>query len=292
MELNSNLKDKYQKRILLATECEDCQDIPKVNDAGNFVGKAHEFQCMHNGILIKRGSYHGEWMSDLILKLKGHHEPQEERVFHEVLSKIQPGATMVELGSFWAYYSLWFKHQIPNSQSILVEPNKAKLAVGKDHFLLNKMEATFIQAFIGSACSDYANFIDWDGKKTLMKMISIDGLRSARNIDVIDLLHADIQGAEFEMLKGASKSLESKKINYLFISTHGCEHERCIRFLKKNDYQIIAQHSILESYSSDGLIVAHSPRINHFQVDISRRSTSFIDRVKYHLGCLKRTFLR
>jgi len=44
--------------------------------AGHFVGETQDMQIMHNGILIKRGSYHGEWMSEIIQKLRGHHEPQ------------------------------------------------------------------------------------------------------------------------------------------------------------------------------------------------------------------------
>ena len=122
MTINASNEESYQyNRVHLATSCNDCSGIPKVNGAGNFFGEENEYQMMHNGVLIKRGSYHGEWMSEIISKLEGHHEPQEEKVFSEVLKTLCAGAVMIELGSFWAYYSLWFQRSVSNAKSILIE---------------------------------------------------------------------------------------------------------------------------------------------------------------------------
>jgi hypothetical protein len=65
-------------------------------------------QVMHNGIRVLADGYYGEWMTRLIELCSGCHEPQEERVFHEVMARIPAVATMIELGGFWAFYSLWF----------------------------------------------------------------------------------------------------------------------------------------------------------------------------------------
>jgi FkbM family methyltransferase len=292
MTVNASNEESYQyNRVHLATSCNDCSGIPKVNGAGSFFGLENEYQIMHNGVLVKRGSYHGEWMSEIISKLKGHHEPQEEKVFSEVLKTLCPGAVMIELGSFWAYYSLWFQQSISNAKSILIEPNAKKLAIGKEHFELNKMQGTFIRGFVGASAKQSAEFVDWDGSKSLISRVSVDELLAEFEVTSLDILHADVQGAEFDMLRGATKSLEAGRIKYLFISTHGCEHRRCIRYLKKYNYQIVVEHSILESFSGDGLIVAQSPALPLLRINISRNPCSLLARIRQHLACFKRIFL-
>ena len=53
-------------------------------------------------------------MTNIIEILKGHHEPQEEFAFFQVLEQLRRNPSpwgnprMIELGSFWAYYSMWF----------------------------------------------------------------------------------------------------------------------------------------------------------------------------------------
>jgi hypothetical protein len=68
----------------------------------SFEGKP--VQIMHNGLRVVAGGYYGDWMTRIIERLHGHHEPQEEAVFHEILKLLPPDATMLELGGFWSYY--------------------------------------------------------------------------------------------------------------------------------------------------------------------------------------------
>ncbi len=48
-------------------------------------------------------------MAEIIRCLRGHHEPQEEAVFHQIVERLKhesPAApAIVELGSFWSYYA-------------------------------------------------------------------------------------------------------------------------------------------------------------------------------------------
>ena len=256
-------------------------------------GENLEFQRMHNGVVIQRGSYHGEWMTEVIQNLHGHHEPQEEKVFAEVLACVKPGSTMVELGSFWAYYSMWFQRAVPDGKTILIEPNADKIEVGKEHLALNGMDGYFIRGFIGAKALDAATFMDWDGKSCEIRQVAVDDMMQQLKLDSIDILHADVQGAEYDMLLGAANALANHKLGYLFISTHGCEHGRCLKLLNKYGYRVIAQHTVLESYSGDGLIVAAAPdREMPVPVQISHRKTSIWRRMHYSLACLKRTILR
>jgi predicted O-methyltransferase YrrM len=60
--------------------------------------------------------------------LRGHHEPQEELVFHRVLERLAADGgepSMIEFGSFWTYYGLWFCHALPAGTVVAVEPDPA-----------------------------------------------------------------------------------------------------------------------------------------------------------------------
>jgi hypothetical protein len=90
-------------RAEMTVSCRDCELIPKVRDAGKVVSlEGKPVQIMHNGVRVVAGGYYGDWMTGIIERLQGHHEPQEEVVFHEILKHVAPDATMLELGGFWS----------------------------------------------------------------------------------------------------------------------------------------------------------------------------------------------
>ena len=87
----------------MTTSCRDCDHIPKVAGAGEVVEEnGQRVQIMHNGVRVIAGGYDGDWMMEIIRRLKGHHEPQEELVFHEILKTLPEQATMIELGGYWS----------------------------------------------------------------------------------------------------------------------------------------------------------------------------------------------
>jgi hypothetical protein len=106
-------------------------------------------------------------------------------------------------------------------------------------------------------------------------IVSVDGLLAAEGLDRIDVLVCDVQGAELDVLRGAREALRDKRIRFLVVSTHAVPrdpvlHQRCLAFLEDAGAQIIAEHSIPESCSGDGLIAASfDPRDAGWTVDIS-----------------------
>lgn len=244
-------------RVTTTISCRDCEYIPKVPDAGTTLdSNGTTVQVMHNGLYIIHHAYHGQWMSTIIKALKGHHEPQEEKVFYEALKTIPDAATMIELGSSWSYYSMWFNKEIPHARNYMIEPHQKKLALGEKHFSLNNMHGLFFNAFIGRNSDANTIFTDWDTTQYNLPRICIDDFVKEHAIEFIHLLHSDIQGAEYDMLLGCQETILKGKIGYIFISTHGNNHAKCLHFLQNNGFHIVAQHSIAESYSADGLIVA------------------------------------
>jgi hypothetical protein len=238
-------------RTLFTIRATDTDSIPKVPHAGEFIDAGYAFyQIMHNGVIVVKDCYYGGWMSDIIKGLKGHHEPQEEKAFYEVLKFIQPNATMIELGSYWGYYSLWFATAISGAKNYLVEPDPYRMNIGKVNFNLNEKKGHFIRGYAGLKDNDTADFVG-------AERIEIDSLLEREKIDHLQILHSDIQGAEYEMLKTCVKSIQSNKIDYFFISTHtDFVHDACLRFFQEYDCLILAEHRVGESCSEDGLIVA------------------------------------
>jgi len=239
------------ERVIATVSCRDADPIPKVDGAGQvFEESPVPYQLMHNGIKIVKDGYCGSWMTDLIFGLKGHHEPQEEKVFYEVLKSVPPQGVMVELGSYWAYYSLWFATAVPGAQNYLIEPDPGRLETGKRNFSLNGKEGHFFRACIGKRGNDDADFSG-------APLIHLDNFLEEKGIEKVHLLHSDIQGAETEMLQSALQSMQLGKIDYFFISTHSEGiHWLCRSLLLQNGYEIVAEHTPAQSVSVDGLIAA------------------------------------
>lgn len=212
--------------------------IPRCENAGT-LQDGHII--MHNGLKVIQ-DYYGEFINILLLN-KGVHEPQEERIFMEVLKYIPPGATMIEIGAYWAFYSMWFQQQIPNAKNFMIEPDVKNATCGINNFKLNNMEGKFFLCGIGPIEEGGIDFI-----KFLLD----------NKIDYVDLLHMDIQGAELYLLIMAQEIFVKKKVGYLFVSTHSQDiHTECIRFLIDHDYMILASADFdNETFCFDGIIVA------------------------------------
>lgn len=252
-------------RIALTTRCRDTDGLPKVDGAGAVVDGV---QLMHNGVKVVKGGYYGDWMVEVIRRLRGHHEPQEEVAFHAVVERLavsgHPAPVMLELGAFWAYYSLWFRNRIPTGRCFLVEPDPAYLEVGRRNFALNGFEGTFLQAAVGAAPAAPSPFeCESDGLSRPVPTEGLASLLASFRLERVDLLFADVQGAEWPLLDGAHELLADGRVRFLVVSTHHhaisgdpLTHQRCLGLLRELGAHVVTEHTVAESFSGDGLIVA------------------------------------
>ena len=280
-----------RERIRISCACRDSEAIPKVSDAGcvRTSGAARPYQVMHNGIKVYVDSHYGDFNTEVIRGLKGHHEPQEELVFHEVLKRIAPGSVMVELGSFWAYYSMWFHATVPGATNYMVEPIESCLDAGRANFALNGMHGRFLRACVGRQNMAEVAFKHWDGSLVPVRQIAVDTFLDDERIGRLSVLHADVQGAEKAMLEGAPNALGTKRISYIFLSTHtDILHHQCLRILRQHSYGIVAEYAPSESYSVDGLIVASAEKESRLTVRVSKRRSllGVYRKMKAKLRCL------
>jgi len=247
----------WTNRVRDAVASPDNAFIPRVARAGEVDNGE---LIMHNGLRVHELSYDGEGPRDLMRANRGVHEPQEERLFMEALKCLPPGSTMLELGSYWAFYSMWFYKEVAHAHCFCVEPESRNIRMGIDNFALNFGEAparvVFQQAFAGRC--------GVEPQAGGVPTVCVDEFLDRYRIGRLAILHADTQGHELNVALGAEKSLAERRIDYCFLSTHTNElHRRCLAFLQRLKYRIVADIDLLETYSFDGLIVAASPDAPH-----------------------------
>jgi FkbM family methyltransferase len=265
------IPDHLLRRVELTVSCHDADELPRVENAGGFAKhKGHDVQIMHNGIRVLRGGYYGEWTADIIQRLRGVHEPQEEKavaaVFERLAAKPQSDEPLVcvELGSFWAYYSLWFLEEFNDGRVVCLEPDPAYLQVGVTNFALNDRQGTFLPGAVGSVADTDTDFIaESDGLSRVTRLYTLESLMAETRLDRVDVLFVDIQGAEVPLLEGAQQLLRSGKVRFIVVSTHdmattgsSLTHRYAEQLLVTAGAHIICEHSVPESFSADGLIVA------------------------------------
>ena len=273
-----------ERRIALTVAADDTVAIPKVEGAGEVVTRGGvEVQVMHNGVVVEHGGYHGAWMAEIIRRLRGHHEPQEELAFHTVVERLRrdgvDDAVMIELGGFWSFYSLWFQRMFPGGRNVIIEPDPSNLALAHRNLALNDMHADVVQAAVGARDGETVRLVcESDGVERDLPTASVDGLIARFDLPRVDLLLVDVQGAELEALQGAADAVARHAVRFLVVSTHHHRisgdpliHERCLRQLLDWGAHVIVEHTIEESSSGDGLIVASlDPRDRDLHLEVTR----------------------
>jgi hypothetical protein len=220
--------------------------IKRIPSAG-YIDKDHCI-ILHNGNRVPRegpGAYYDNF-SDLLIINRGVHEPLEEYCFQQMLETLNhESPSMIELGSYWAHYSMWIKKIKPAARCFMVESDEINLFAGKENFKRNGMEGVFIKDFVGE------------------NAFSIDQFFAIQHIEKLDILHSDIQGYEYEMIKGARRSLQERRIDYIFISTHSDElHSQLENEIKSLGYRLeVSSNFSRHTTSYDGFILATSPNI-------------------------------
>jgi len=200
---------------------------------------------LHNGNRVFARGPHAYYQdfSDILVINRGVHEPLEELVFQEMLTHLPEVPVMLELGAYWAHYSMWLARARPQAALHLVEPEKANADVGRANLKLNGFEGAYREAFVGQGAFQVDDWFDETGCTRL------------------NVLHCDIQGYEIEMLQGATQALTKKKVDYWFISTHSQDlHVQADVALREAGYRIEASADFASQTTSfDGFMLGVHP---------------------------------
>jgi len=261
----SEPESPQQVRVRMTVSCRDCDPIPKVANAGAILEKnGVRVQMMHEGTLVRAGGYHGDWMEQIISNLRGHHEPQEELIFHNLVKAARPNTRMVELGAYWAYYTNWYLGAVPGSTAVCVEPDPTNLECGRFNLALNRRQARWLNACVGkSAAASVEICSDSNGSLLSVPCHNMTSLLAEIGEQPIEMLHIDVQGAELPFLCSLDQAVGAGLIRFVMVSTHhvsitgsASTHHDCLRALLRLGAVILCEHTVPESYSGDGFIAA------------------------------------
>jgi FkbM family methyltransferase len=298
------------RRVLMTVSCRDSDGIHKVDDAGQLqVRDGQPVQVMHNGLLIEEGSYYGSWMTEIIRGLGGHHEPQEELIFDAIVSRLATSnvdhPTIIEFGSFWSYYSLWFCRALDGARAIAMEPDPAYLDVGRRNARLNGLaeRVDFLHGVVGAEPGVPMDFRTQSTDEDIpVVQHDLASLMDLYGLSQVDLAMVDIQGAETVLLDRARPMLKAGSVRFIVVSTHHqsisgdpLTHQKALELLRDCGAHIIAEHTVRESYSGDGLIAAtFDPSQDDLTVPIShaRARESLFGEPEYELADLDREIAR
>ena len=276
------------RRVRQTIACRDTDPLAKVNDAGAIVERdGRRLQVMHNGVVVEEGCYYGPWMTEIITELRGHHEPQEEVVFDAIVRRLaeQPRPVadpplIVELGSFWAYYTIWFCAALPGARGIGLEPDPVYLDIGRRNAALNGFteRISFTEGAVGDHPGEDVEFpAESTGQPVRVRQFDLESLLSQEGRSRVDVLMVDIQGFESVLLPRARDLLTSGAIRFVVVSTHHqmisgspLTHQQTRELLVECGAHVIAEHTVRESVSGDGLVaVSFDPRDADFTVAVS-----------------------
>jgi hypothetical protein len=240
----------WQKRIRDVVEDDFNERIIRHAEAGRIIGRHF---VMHNGLRIDPLSYYSKPILQLLVDNRAVHEPEEEYFFSQIIGSLPKSAVMLELGCYWAFYSMWFMQIVSNGTCFLVEPDSGYMRCGVGNFFINGLSGDFHRAYVSNSPGTHSDGTD---------VIAVDSYMALKGLEYIDILHSDIQGAELEMLRGATLAFSEARVSYAFISTHSNDlHDQCEGWLRSKGYAIIRSTNLTNTSSYDGLIIACAPKL-------------------------------
>ena len=192
--------------------------------------------CIRGKKWVVGAGEHGYWL--------GSYEMRKRQAFE---AAIQPGAVVYDIGANVGYYSLLASELVgAKGKVVAFEPLPRNLVFINQHVALNHLgNVTVIDAAVSDASGEaYFNLgassamghLAESGEITVKK-VCLDEMLAEGSLQPPDYMKVDVEGAEFEVLKGARKLLERYR-PMLFLDTHQREaHNPTITLLRALGYQ-------------------------------------------------------
>jgi FkbM family methyltransferase len=200
------------------------------------------------------------------------HEPEEERIFLELLDSSSEGL-FLDVGAGIGYYSILAKRVAPGVSVHAFEPLPIHRQAITEHLALNrlgvesvKVHPEAVAARAGRAAfarADYGSrVIASPGRlrrRGTVPTTTVDRFLAKRE-GVVALAKVDVQGTELAVLAGARSSLSAGRVRAWLIGTHSMLiHDECIAILTGHDYEIVHADPA-PSGQPDGIVAARATR--------------------------------
>jgi len=198
----------------------------------------------------------------IFLLFKGEYEPYQTLLFNE---NIKEGDIVFDVGAHVGYYSLISSKAVGNKGKVIAcEPSSKNVKLLRKNVADNDLKNIYI---IDKAVSSQTGSIKLykslssSGENSIVRKESyevarvasttIDNLSKKLNLTPA-LLKIDVEGAELEVLSGATTTLKSKKLNSIFVEVSNLDTlPKVISILEDNGYNLFIlneQRMKLESF--------------------------------------------
>jgi FkbM family methyltransferase len=180
---------------------------------------------------------HGYWL--------GSYEIGKRRVFEQA---IFPGAVVYDIGANVGFYTLLAAVTAGETGKVIAfEPSPRNVAYIQRHVQLNHLKNVRVfeaavsdsmrEAFFDFGASIATGHLA-DSGALKVRVVSLDALLAGGEIPPPDFIKVDVEGAEYEVLRGAKHLLERHRPT-LFLDTHQREaHEPTVALLQALHYDL------------------------------------------------------
>lgn len=169
------------------------------------------------------------------------YEPQETWLVREIL---QPGMSFVDVGANWGYFTLLAAHLVGVQGRILsLEPDPRMFARLQENIECNRLSQVTALPIAAAATAEKLTLAGYDevgGNFGISRLVSgvlpptisfqveavaLDDLLDAQQLEAVDLMKMDIEGAEAFALVGLERSLRLGRIKRLLLELHPVQLE-------------------------------------------------------------------
>ena len=210
---------------------------------------------------IAGAATHGCWL--------GSYEQEKQNAF---IRFIRSASVVYDIGANVGFYTLLAAHLVGKSGRVIAfEPLPRNLEYLREHITLNRLSNVEVVEAAVSTESGTAMFDDQAnpsmGKLSscgtvAVRTVTIDDLVGSGAIPSPDLVKIDVEGAEYNVLRGASRTLEKKR-PVIFIATHGEElRTQCLTFLRGHSYKVRSASKASMPLSDEFVATAVAPRLD------------------------------
>jgi FkbM family methyltransferase len=165
-----------------------------------------------------------------------------------VMGAIRPGGVAYDVGANAGYYTLLLSRRVgPEGRVVAFEPLPGNLASLLRNIELNEVTNTTVFASAVSAADGWVGFqpgannavghLGSGADQLRVATVSLDAAIS-RGLPPPDLVKMDVEGAEADVLAGASVLLAMRRTTW-FVSLHGAgPREACVGLLRSSGYEL------------------------------------------------------
>jgi FkbM family methyltransferase len=185
---------------------------------------------------------------------------------NEIMEHFKPnsGEIVVDVGAHIGLYSLIAAKKVgPSGKVIAIEPDPENFRILRKNIVLNQsMNIDALECAAYSAKERLKLFLPeleqgrtifntvmQDRGKTSVSFLEVeantlDNILESKNIKEVNWIKIDVEGAELEVLKGASKTLASNKDTTFVIEIHGSEiYREVLGFLERYNIEVMYERS-------------------------------------------------